>query len=116
MFIARPAAEIEPWERICSSKSILPGPIRPIPSRSIRTLKDGSEVVADFRMFGRFVLLVSPGKQSSDSEVRKLSRRPLMRTSESKDLQQLFGLSSGFEFEVPITHFAIPIGTSNSPH
>jgi len=26
---------------------------------------------------------------SSDSEVRKLSRRPLMRTSESKELQQL---------------------------
>jgi ubiquinone/menaquinone biosynthesis C-methylase UbiE len=29
MFIARPAAEIEPCDRICSSNCILPGPIRP---------------------------------------------------------------------------------------
>jgi hypothetical protein len=29
-----------------------------------------------------------------------------MRTSESKELQQLLDLSSGFEFEVPITNLA----------
>jgi hypothetical protein len=38
---------------------------------------------------------------SSDTEVRKLSGRPLMRTSESRELQQLIVFSSGFEFEIP---------------
>jgi len=37
--------------------------------------------------------------QSSDSEVRKQLWRPQMRTSESKELQHLVDLSSGFEFE-----------------
>jgi hypothetical protein len=52
MSIARPAAEIEPQVRIFSSNRILPGPIRPSASRSIRTLKEGSDVLEDFRMFG----------------------------------------------------------------
>src|ERR1700748_3465467 len=52
MFMARPAAEIEPKVRIFSSNWILPGPMRRSTSRSIRTLRDGSETVEDFRMFG----------------------------------------------------------------
>jgi hypothetical protein len=52
MSIALPAAEIEPQVRIFSSSWILPGPMRPSLSRSIRTLKDGSDAAEDFRMFG----------------------------------------------------------------
>jgi hypothetical protein len=43
-----------------------------------------------------------------------------MRTSESKELQKLIDLSSGFEFEIPKNSqdelAATLIGTSNSPH
>ncbi len=42
MSIARPAAEIEPQAWMFSSNWILPGPIRPSASRSIRTLSCGS--------------------------------------------------------------------------
>jgi hypothetical protein len=52
MFIALPAAEIEPPDRMCSSSCTLPGPIRPSVFRSIRTLKEGSDAVGDFRMVG----------------------------------------------------------------
>src|ERR1700722_6628745 len=45
--MARPAAEIEPQLSIFSSSRILPGPIRPSRSRSIRTLSDGSNVGDD---------------------------------------------------------------------
>jgi hypothetical protein len=51
MFIARPAAEIEPQECIFSSNAILPGPIRPCASRSMRRLNEGSDLGDDFRMF-----------------------------------------------------------------
>jgi hypothetical protein len=50
MFIARPAAEIEPQLLILSSKRILPGPIRPSGSRSIRTLSEGNDGDGDLRM------------------------------------------------------------------
>ena len=62
----RPAAEIEPQERIFSSNWILPGPMRSSVSRSIRTLSDGSEVVEDFGMFGLFMFV-------DRSQVRMLS-------------------------------------------
>ena len=57
MFIALPAAEIEPQERMFSSNWILPGPIRPSVFRSIRTLNDGSDVADGFRMFGLLMLV-----------------------------------------------------------
>src|SRR5229473_1720263 len=44
MSIARPAAEIEPQLWIFSKSWILPGPMRPSESRSIRTLSDGSDL------------------------------------------------------------------------
>src|ERR1700738_2895114 len=50
MSIARPAAEIEPQLRIFSSNWILPGPMRPSASRSIRTLSDGSDLTLGFDM------------------------------------------------------------------
>src|SRR5258708_6022064 len=50
MSMARPAAEIEPCSRIFSSNVILPGPIRPSVSRSMRTLREGSDVVLVFCM------------------------------------------------------------------
>ena len=45
--LTRPAAEIEPQLLMFSSSRILPGPIRPFASRSIRTLRDGSDAEAD---------------------------------------------------------------------
>src|SRR6202048_1038016 len=48
--MARPAAEIEPSSRIFSSNWILPGPMRPSGSRSMPTLREGSEVALDFGM------------------------------------------------------------------
>src|ERR1700730_5635927 len=48
MSIARPAAEIDPQAWIFSKSWILPGPIRPSASRSIRTLREGSGLAADF--------------------------------------------------------------------
>src|SRR6266481_5134715 len=48
MFMARPAAEIEPHSRIFSSSWILPGPMRPSVSRSMRTLREGSDLLPDF--------------------------------------------------------------------
>jgi hypothetical protein len=61
MSIARPAAEIEPWLRMFSKSWILPGPIRPSVSRSIRTLKCGSvfdegDLALDFCMTNMLVL------------------------------------------------------------
>ena len=50
MSIARPAAEIDPQASIFSSNWILPGPIRASPSRSIRTLREGSDLALDFGM------------------------------------------------------------------
>ena len=44
MFIARPAAEIEPQALMFSSSCILPGPIRFRVPRSMRRLKDGSDL------------------------------------------------------------------------
>src|SRR5579863_40038 len=52
MFMARPAAEIEPQLSMFSSSKILPGPIRPSESRSIRTLSDGND---DLRMVCLFI-------------------------------------------------------------
>src|ERR1700692_458447 len=52
MSMARPAAEIDPQAWIFSSSWILPGPIRPSVSRSIRTLSDGSGLALDFCMAG----------------------------------------------------------------
>lgn len=49
--MARLAEEIEPPARIFSSNWILPGPIRPPVSRSIRRLKDGTDA-DDFCMLG----------------------------------------------------------------
>jgi hypothetical protein len=40
--------------------------------------------------------------QSSDSEVRKLLRQPLMRTSESKELWKFIVSGAAFEFEGPM--------------
>src|SRR3974377_2321909 len=48
MSMARPAAEIEPHSRMFSNSWILPGPIRPSVSRSMRTLSDGSGLAGDF--------------------------------------------------------------------
>src|SRR5258708_7591487 len=50
MSIARPAAEIEPFLWMFSSNWILPGPIRPSGSRSIRTLREGSDLTPGFGM------------------------------------------------------------------
>jgi hypothetical protein len=50
MSIARPAAEIDPQASIFSSNRILPGPIRASPARSIRTLREGSDLAVDFGM------------------------------------------------------------------
>src|ERR1700716_2713233 len=50
MSIARPAAEIEPHVWMFSSNWILPGPIRPSESRSIRTLREGSDLTPGFGM------------------------------------------------------------------
>src|SRR5882757_8775149 len=51
MSIARPAAEIEPQAWMFSRSAILPGPIRPPSgSRSMRTLREGSELALDFGM------------------------------------------------------------------
>src|ERR1700733_13286100 len=52
MSIARPAAEIEPQAWMFSKSWILPGPMRPSASRSIRTLREGRDVVPDFCMEG----------------------------------------------------------------
>src|ERR1700744_1377038 len=48
MSMARPAAEIEPNSRIFSRSWILPGPIRPSVSRSMRTLSDGNGAAGCF--------------------------------------------------------------------
>src|SRR3984893_15209283 len=48
--MARPAAEIEPSSRIFSSNWILPGPMRPSLSRSMRTLRAGRDLALDFCM------------------------------------------------------------------
>src|SRR5579871_2121422 len=61
MFMARPAAEIEPQLLMFSSSRILPGPIRPSASRSIRTLSDGSAVGDDLRMVSELVLCKRSG-------------------------------------------------------
>lgn len=53
--MARPAAEIEPQLLIFSSSRILPGPIRPFASRSIRTLRDGEDVDDDLRIMARWL-------------------------------------------------------------
>jgi hypothetical protein len=50
MFIARPAAMIEPQEAIFSSSWILPGPIRASGPRSMRRLNDGDDLGEDFRI------------------------------------------------------------------
>jgi len=63
--MARPAAEIDPQLSIFSSNRILPGPIRPLGSRSIRTLSDGNDVgnvVDDLRMAGLFISKSTTGK------------------------------------------------------
>src|SRR5580698_8687013 len=52
MSMARPAAEIDPQAWMFSSSWILPGPIRPSVSRSIRTLSEGSGWALDFCMAG----------------------------------------------------------------
>src|SRR3984957_7642628 len=52
MSMARPAAEIDPQAWMFSSSWILPGPIRPSVSRSIRTLSEGSGWALDFFMAG----------------------------------------------------------------
>jgi hypothetical protein len=57
MSIARPAAEIEPQVWMFSKSWILPGPILPSASRSIRTLRDGSGLAADFCIEADFSLL-----------------------------------------------------------
>src|ERR1700691_3209671 len=62
MFMARPAAEIEPQLLIFSSKRILPGPIRPSESRSIRTLSDGND---DLRMVCLFIFKDQPASSIS---------------------------------------------------
>jgi hypothetical protein len=50
MSIARPAAEIEPQVWMFSNSWILPGPMRPSASRSMRTLREGSGLALDFGM------------------------------------------------------------------
>src|SRR6478736_2749643 len=50
MSIARPAAEIDPHVWMFSSNWILPGPIRPSGSRSMRTLREGSDLTPGFGM------------------------------------------------------------------
>src|ERR1700728_880438 len=52
MSMARPAAEIDPQAWIFASSWMLPGPIRPSVSRSIRTLSEGSGWALDFCMAG----------------------------------------------------------------
>jgi len=52
IFMARLAAEIEPYERILSTSWILPGLMLRSVSRSIRTLNDGNGAAEDFRIFG----------------------------------------------------------------
>lgn len=61
--MARPAAEIEPQLLIFSSSRILPGPIRPFASRSIRTLRDGEDVGDDLRIDGSLILLEIAGER-----------------------------------------------------
>src|SRR5215472_13571885 len=72
--MARPAAEIEPNLRIFSKSRILPGPIRPSASRSMRTLNLGRDVVAGFCME---VLLFVPRQQfaTRDPCEQGISRR-----------------------------------------
>src|SRR6185295_5307091 len=60
MSMARPAAEIDPNCRMFSSSRILPGPIRPSSSRSMRRLSVGSDAAADFCMNSGFLVLRTP--------------------------------------------------------
>src|SRR5205823_2816380 len=64
--MTRPAAEIEPLRWIVSSNWILPGPIRPPASISMRTLSEGSDLPFGFCMedvltrFGDHALRLKP--------------------------------------------------------
>jgi hypothetical protein len=81
--MARPAAEIDPQLSIFSSSRILPGPIRPSRSRSIRTLKEGSnlgdDLVSDDLRTSRLAHLQRRNRQSRSREASRLSSRDYWR-------------------------------------
>ncbi|WP_439926170.1 hypothetical protein [Nitrobacter sp. JJSN] len=76
--MARPAAEIEPQVWMLSSNSILPGPIRPFASRSIRKLNDGIDLL-DEACMSRPMVSGSRNYTSFNVE-RQLSNDAIQRT------------------------------------
>jgi hypothetical protein len=82
MSMARPAAEIEPQACMLSSNWILPGPIRPFGSRSIRKLNEGIDLLDEACMSRP---MVSGNRNYTSFHVeRQLSNDVVERASPSR--------------------------------
>src|SRR5215471_14078187 len=114
MFIARPAAEIEPHERIFSSSRILPGPMLRSVSRSIRMHRDGNDRDEDFRMFGSAMLVVPQPRDTSSfrltaatpKRLAQLNEIPLSSKKRALGLHHVEGLTRNLNPYFPNMFFA----------
>src|SRR6266404_5809587 len=97
MSIARPAAEIDPHLSMFSSNWILPGPIRPSGSRSIRTLREGSDFALDFAM--KCSLTISFRAQRVPRRIKTKAAPAFYEQSEPVTYSYEYG-----EFGVPCQH------------
>src|SRR5258708_11966027 len=103
MSMARPAPEIEPCSRICSNSSILPGPIRSSPSKSMRRLNWGSDLALARDMMGsrefcfaRLPLLPVANKvKGADIRMRHARRRSRCHAASSHGVHFQEGLYAG---------------------
>src|SRR5882757_1522987 len=97
MSIARPAAEIDPQSRMFSSNWILPGPIRPSGSRSIRTLREGSDFALDLGM--KYLLTISFRAQRVSHRIKTKAASAFYEQTEPVTYSYEYG-----EFGVPGPH------------
>src|SRR5882757_8860992 len=97
MSIARPAAEIDPQSRMFSNSWILPGPIRPSGSRSIRTLREGSDFALDLGM--KYLLAMSFRAQRLPRRIKTKAAPAFYEPTEPVTYSYEYG-----EFGVPHRH------------
>src|SRR5436190_1701506 len=97
MSIARPAAEIDPQVWMFSSNWILPGPIRPLGCRSIRTLREGSDFALDFAM--KFLLTMYFRAQRLPRRIKTKAAPVFYEQAEPDTYSYEYG-----EFGVPSPH------------
>src|SRR5258708_28579636 len=97
MSIARPAAEIDPHLSMFSSNWILPGPIRRSGSRSIRTLREGSDFALNLGM--KYLLTMSFRAQRLPRRIKTKAAPAFYEQTEPVTYSYEYG-----EFGVPRPH------------